>query len=178
MEALLYRWIVVSHPPTKDYLGSICYPFASFFYEIFFDLLHYLSHRALHHPRVYQYLHKVHHTYHNPSLLTTFYHHPIDVLVTNILPSLCTVWVFRIHGTHLALFFVYKTFIEVSGHSGKSLAPRSSFPQLIWLPKCAGVELYAEDHQLHHMDGSHNYGKRFSLWDKIFGTYKNGVCVM
>jgi len=70
------------------------------------------------------------------------------------------------------LFLVYKTFIEISGHSGKKLYPRGSFPQFIWLPKFFSISLFTEDHHLHHDKSNCNYSKRFSLWDKVFGTYE------
>jgi sterol desaturase/sphingolipid hydroxylase (fatty acid hydroxylase superfamily) len=73
----------------------------------------------------------------------------------------------------LNIILVYKTFIELSGHTGKKLYPSGSFAQFIWLPKMFGIQLYTEDHNLHHSKGNCNYAKRFSLWDRIFGTYKN-----
>ena len=50
------------------------------------------------------------------------------------------------------------------------MRPTSSFPQCIWLPRLFNIELYTEDHDLHHSRNNCNYSKRFSLWDKIFKT--------
>lgn len=71
----------------------------------------------------------------------------------------------------MCLMLVYKTFIEVSGHTGKQVKS-SSFPLCIWLPRIFGIELYTEQHHLHHLNSNCNYSKRFSLWDKMFGTYR------
>jgi sterol desaturase/sphingolipid hydroxylase (fatty acid hydroxylase superfamily) len=65
----------------------------------------------------------------------------------------------------------YKQYTELAGHSGKMLSPASSFPQFIWLPRLFNIQLYAEDHDLHHKVSNCNFAKRFSLWDKVFGTY-------
>ncbi len=70
------------------------------------------------------------------------------------------------------LITVYKIFIEIAGHTGKISKPTCSFPQFIWLPKMLNIELYSEDHSLHHSKINCNYSKRFSLWDKIFGTFR------
>lgn len=66
-------------------------------------------------------------------------------------------------------------FIEISGHIGKRMHPTSSFSQFIWLPKFFNIELYTEDHDLHHSHNNCNYSKRFSLWDKVFGTHKKFI---
>ena len=34
------------------------------------------------------------------------------------------------------------------------------------------MELYVEDHDLHHLKGNCNFSKRFSLWDRVFGTFE------
>jgi sterol desaturase/sphingolipid hydroxylase (fatty acid hydroxylase superfamily) len=64
----------------------------------------------------------------------------------------------------------YKTMQEIAGHSGKKLKG-SSFIPCIWLPRAFGIELYSQDHELHHKLPAWNFSKRFSLWDKVFGTF-------
>ena len=71
------------------------------------------------------------------------------------------------------LIITYKLFIEISGHIGKKIYPTSCFSQFMWLPKLLEIELYTEDHDLHHSMNNCNYSKRFSFWDKLFGTYKS-----
>eukprot|EP01134_Creolimax_fragrantissima_P007419 CFRG7419T1 len=34
-----------------------------------------------------------------------------------------------------------------------------------------GIELYVVDHNWHHVANKGNFGKRFSLWDRVFDTY-------
>jgi sterol desaturase/sphingolipid hydroxylase (fatty acid hydroxylase superfamily) len=64
----------------------------------------------------------------------------------------------------------YKTYIEIAGHCGKEINT-PSFPQFIWIPRFFDMELYTANHDLHHSSNNCNYSKRFSLWDKVFGTY-------
>lgn len=145
----------------------------SFFFEICFDFFHYFSHRTLHNKYLYKYLHKKHHTFKHPSAIITFYQHPLDLVLTNSLPTILTLSIFRLSYYQFHLITIYKTFIEISGHCGRKMYPTSSFTQCIWLPRIFGIELYTEDHDLHHSMNNCNYAKRFSLWDKVMGTYKS-----
>ena len=144
----------------------------SFLFEIIFDFFHYGAHRMLHDKSVYKYLHKKHHKFNDPIAITTFYQDPFDLLLTNSIPTVLALYMvpgisyFQFH-----MMTIYKSFIEISGHSGKILYPTTSFIQLMWLPKWLHIELSSEDHDIHHSLNNCNYAKRFSLWDKVFGTY-------
>jgi len=163
----------------------------SFCFEVVFDFFHYLTHRILHHRWVYKYFHKKHHIFQHPTSITTFYQDPIDWIMTNSIPTYLALLVTgsMISYAMFHWILVYKAFVEISGHSGKMLYPSTSFPQFKWLPKWFSMELSTEDHDLHHSlnyqlhMSSHghvhhlldhcNFGKRFSLWDKAFGTYES-----
>ena len=145
----------------------------SFYFEIIFDLFHYIFHRLLHHKYLYKYIHKTHHTFDHPTAIITFYQDPIDLLLTNSIPTVFTLAILpQISYVQFTLIMTYKVFIEISGHIGKKMYPTSCFSQCIWLPRSLEIELYTEDHDLHHTMNNCNYGKRFSLYDKLFGTYK------
>jgi sterol desaturase/sphingolipid hydroxylase (fatty acid hydroxylase superfamily) len=145
----------------------------SFVYEIIFDLFHYLVHRLEHtNSFLYKYIHKVHHTYSHPTTELTYYHHPVDLILSNIFPQCLTLILLpKISPFTYNLIIVYKIFIEISGHSGKNINS-CCFPQFIWLPKLLKIDMYTEDHDAHHKFNNCNYSKRFILWDKLFLTYK------
>jgi sterol desaturase/sphingolipid hydroxylase (fatty acid hydroxylase superfamily) len=145
----------------------------SFFFEIVFDFFHYSGHRILHHPIIYRYFHKVHHRWLHPISITTFYQDPIDLVITNAIPTILAFYMIpRITNLQFHWILMYKNFVEISGHCGRISYPTSCFPQCIWIPKILGIELYAEDHDIHHSLNNCNYSKRFSLWDKVFSTYR------
>jgi sterol desaturase/sphingolipid hydroxylase (fatty acid hydroxylase superfamily) len=175
IETITYMFIksLIIHNTLSYYDILLFIPY-SFIFELLFDFFHYWSHRILHTNKfLYVNIHKKHHKYAHPKSIITFYQDPLDLLITNSVPQIFTLLLFP----YISLFLFniilsYKSFIEISGHSGKKLYPNGSFSQFIWLPKMLGITLYTEDHNLHHSLSNCNYSKRFSLWDKVFGTYK------
>lgn len=145
----------------------------SFIYELVFDFFHYWIHRLSHENKyLYQYFHKKHHKYNNVNSYITFYQSPFDLLLSNSLPQILSVCIFPFFsGLEYELMRIYLTYEEISGHNGHKTYPTSCFSQCIWLPRWLNIELYSEDHYLHHSLNNCNYSKRFSLWDKIFNTY-------
>lgn len=145
----------------------------SFMFEIIFDFFHYMNHRLLHSKYLYKYCHKVHHKFKHPTSIISYYQDPLDLIMTNSVPTILALSLTKnISHRQFNALLIYKTFIEISGHCGKYSYPTPSFTQFIWLPKSLQIELYTEDHDLHHSSNNCNYAKRFSLWDKVFNTYK------
>jgi sterol desaturase/sphingolipid hydroxylase (fatty acid hydroxylase superfamily) len=144
----------------------------SFIFEIIFDFFHYITHRLLHSKYLYKYCHKIHHKFKHPITITSYYQDPLDLIITNSIPTILTLSLTNnISYRQFNMLLIYKTFIEISGHCGKYMYPTSSFTQFIWLPKLLQIELYTEDHDLHHSLNNCNYAKRFAIWDKVFNTY-------
>jgi len=180
IETLTYLFIkntLFNNYAIVSYYDILLFIPKSFVFEIIFDFFHYWTHRILHSNKfLYINIHKKHHKYKYPLPILTYYHEPLDLIITNSIPQFLTLIIFP----HISLFqfnviLTYKTFIEISGHSSKKLYPIGSFSQFIWLPRFLNISLYAEDHTLHHTENFCNYSKRFSLWDKVFGTYKQNI---
>jgi sterol desaturase/sphingolipid hydroxylase (fatty acid hydroxylase superfamily) len=170
---MVYLIIPENSEPNSLIILSAFIPM-SFVFEIIFDLFFYLTHRYLH--MTHSSIHKIHHEYVHLKPSITFYQDIYDILLTVTIPFLISVHLIQLayplSSFEISLLLTYKVFIEIAGHSGKISNPSSSFPQCIWLPKLLGIEMYSEDHSLHHSDTKYNFSKRFILWDKVFGTYK------
>ena len=149
----------------------------SFLFELIFDFFHYWTHRILHSNKfLYVHIHKKHHKFNYPMPILTFYHHPLDLIITNSIPQILTLCIFPSNSLfQFNLILSYKSFIEINGHSSKKIYPCGSFSQFIWLPRWLNISLYSEDHTHHHSSNFCNYSKRFSLWDKQFNTYSNSI---
>jgi sterol desaturase/sphingolipid hydroxylase (fatty acid hydroxylase superfamily) len=144
----------------------------SFCFELVFDFFHYCFHRMCHTvPYLYKHIHSHHHANSAITVYTTFEQHPLDLVLTNMLPILFTAALMAPNHHFMFLFFWYKSFLEISGHLGKE-NKGLSFPQCIWISKALGISLKSKDHNYHHIRPLKNFSKRFSLWDKVFGTFE------
>jgi len=160
-----------THPTISMSQDLILLVPVSFAYELVFDFFYYWSHRALHfNPTVYKATHKTHHSQRITTVYTTFHHSLADLLMTNTLPLVLTSLIVPVSAYTFTLIFCYKNIAEIAGHSG--IDKRTpSFVQCIWLPQFLGIELYTKNHCLHHENPRVNFSKRFSIWDKVFGTF-------
>nr|QBK92226.1 MAG: fatty acid hydroxylase family protein [Pithovirus LCPAC304] len=162
-----------------SYVVSYLYFFPLMFaFEVFFDFFHYWAHRQSHVGFFYKYFHKIHHRHRYTTGILTYYQHPLDLVLSNTIPTLLSfailMWMFgmRMDLFQFSLLSVFKSATEIGGHLGKEMEKSSSCPQFFWLPKWLGIELYPSDHGLHHTHFNYNFSKRLSLWDKTFGTYR------
>jgi sterol desaturase/sphingolipid hydroxylase (fatty acid hydroxylase superfamily) len=148
-----------------------------FLYDGVFDFFHYIAHRILHNNNLYKLYHKKHHKFNHPVAITTFYQHPMDIIISSSVPTVLTLLVIPpVSYLQFSFIIVYKNYLEIKTHSGKWYHPSDSevmrrFP---WLSKVVEVtEFGTEDHDLHHSLHNCNYAKKFSVWDKMFHTYKS-----
>lgn len=152
----------------------------SFIFELIFDLVHYWSHRLLHsNPLLYQYIHKTHHTHINITPIITYVQHPLDLVLSNVIPSIVAIKLTeQIFSIQMSLFLLmcimmYKTYIEILGHTDIKTKRTGSFVQFVWITRLLDIQLFSKHHLIHHSHVMYNFSKRFSLWDKLFGTFKN-----
>ena len=153
-------------------------------FELVFDFFHYAAHRIMHaHPQLYVWSgHKAHHANASPVPLDTYCQHPVDVVLSNALPMAAALHVLEaVGGWHfspaqLHVLLGYKTFTEVAGHVGDNAGRATCFPLCVYLPRALHIELRTRDHDWHHSSGGRaNFSKRFTLWDKLFGTFEDHV---
>lgn len=144
----------------------------SFIFELVFDLGHYTVHRLLHsYPILYKYIHKKHHEDKLINIYTTYNHTLLDYIITNNIPLIITSYIVPMTRYEQIIMKGYKSITELSGHTGKK-NKSSSFIQCIWIARLLRIELNNNDHNNHHIYTNYNYSKRFSIWDKVFNTYK------
>ena len=152
-------------------------PHRLLFFEVIFDGLFYVAHRLVHaHPLLYQYVHKLHHKHtHELRLLSSLQMTPLDVLLTHTLPVLGALYLVPIEaGIELSIAKTYLLFQEFYGHAGVVHKGRN-FGPAPWLAYALDIELRAQDHQRHHIKAGCNFSKRFSLFDRLFGTWDGGT---
>ncbi|KAI3639404.1 hypothetical protein MIR68_002934 [Amoeboaphelidium protococcarum] len=132
------------------------------FYYLLEEIMFYYGHRLLHHPRIYKYIHKVHHEYKQPIGAAAVYAHPLEHLTVSLTPvvlgPLLAHYYFAGAGGHVASFWLWSiivTFNIIHDHSGFKIPymPDSLF------------------HDYHHVAFTSNYGATGVL-DWLHGTTK------
>lgn len=131
---------------------------------IIHDTYFYWLHRWLHHPKLFQYTHVLHHKSTNPSPWAAYSFNLLEALGEGAV-LLVIVMLIPMHPTGILLFVVIAFMINVYGHLGYEVAP-------IWLRKTFLFEILNTSvyHNLHHSKFKGNYGLYFRVWDRAMGT--------
>jgi sterol desaturase/sphingolipid hydroxylase (fatty acid hydroxylase superfamily) len=134
---------------------------------ILHDFYFYCTHRLMHHPRLYRYIHKVHHTSTNPSPWTAYAFHPLEAVVEAGIITLIAVTI-PAHRSAIAFFFVFQIIYNVYGHTGYELWPKN------FHRTCIGRFINTSvAHNMHHKKFHGNYGLYTLVWDRLFGTIRD-----
>lgn len=137
----------------------------SFFIILFLDdMFFYWAHRAIHHPKLYALIHKVHHESTDPSPFTSFSFHPIEALI-EIATALILPLILPMHFGVFTAWQMFSMLNNVLGHLGYELYPKgwTKFPVLRF--KTASVH-----HNMHHQLFNGNYALYFTWWDRWMKT--------
>jgi len=141
----------------SDY-GWPYFIFSILFFIAFTDCGVYWIHRFEHHPSMYWWLHKQHHTWKVSTPFASFAFHPLDGYFQSI-PYHVFVYLFPFNSWAYLIAFVLIQMWTVSIHDG---AYFTSHP---WINSSA-------HHSVHHLEFNYNYGQYFTLWDRIGGSYR------
>ncbi|KAL4812965.1 hypothetical protein BDW67DRAFT_178322 [Aspergillus spinulosporus] len=139
-------------------LSPIVPPWREFIVDFVFallarEILFYYIHRALHHPRIYGHIHKMHHKNITPVVFAAEYAHPVEHVVANILPITLPLYLKGAHFLSIIAFINFELWEAAADHRG--------YDFLKLLP--------AKLHDLHHEKFRANYGT-IGLMDWIHGT--------
>jgi Delta7-sterol 5-desaturase len=138
---------------------------ASFFvFIVLHDAWFYWTHRLMHQPRLFHWLHRTHHLSVAPTPWTAYSFSAPEALVQALyLPVVLLV--VPAHQAVLFMWMIWMVLRNVMGHSGAELLPRS------WLAGWWGRWLTTTlHHEMHHAYGRQNYGLYFTWWDRWCGT--------
>lgn len=124
------------------------------------DFLFYWVHRLLHHPSIYQHIHKQHHRFNISIGMAASYAHPVENLLANLIPTLAGCFIMGSHIVVMWTWIVYRLAETIDGHSGY-LFDWSPFH---YIPLNAGLDR----HDFHHSKNMGCYGAPY--WDNFFGT--------
>lgn len=141
--------------------------FAGFFIILLIDdAWFYWLHRLLHHPKLYKYVHQVHHESIDVNPFTSLSFHWVEA-------ALLTLWIIPvsfilpIYAPILGLVQVWGLFDNLKGHLGYEFFPANFNKSPLQFMTTS------THHSMHHSKFNGNYGVHFRFWDKLFGTEFN-----
>ena len=167
IDVLLF--VAQSNGITKLYNQVSDYGWSYFVFSVFIMiLLHdawfYFTHRLMHHPKLYKYVHMVHHQSTDPSPFAAFSFHPLEALVEAAIYVIFA-FLFPVNIWALYVWQIIQMSLNVIGHTGYEIYPKGFNTH--WLFKWKTPSTH---HNMHHSHFSGNYGLYFTWWDKYFKT--------
>eukprot|EP01024_Parvocaulis_polyphysoides_P065963 TRINITY_DN7716_c1_g1_i2.p2 TRINITY_DN7716_c1_g1~~TRINITY_DN7716_c1_g1_i2.p2 ORF type:complete len:202 (+),score=23.83 TRINITY_DN7716_c1_g1_i2:317-922(+) len=124
-----------------------------FIYTFIEEILFFSGHIIFHRPRLYKWVHKIHHSFTAPIAVAATYAHPLENIFVNFLPLLVGPLLLGSHPLVYTFWVCFAAFNSVYTHSGYDIP---------------GLPM-ANTHDFHHMNFKENYGV-IGLMDHIWNT--------
>ncbi len=128
-----------------------------------YDTGFYICHRLIHHPSFYKQIHSIHHKYLPTTARETFRLSLSEVWIDSGI-SIIALNLIKAHPMSRSIYNIYITYLLVELHSDH---------EFDWMThKVIGMNLMGgpKYHSKHHQRIHGNYGKFFTIWDRILGT--------
>ncbi|MCL1663232.1 sterol desaturase family protein [Elizabethkingia ursingii] len=126
------------------------------------DFCMYLFHYVAHSPYIYKILHGKHHEHVSTNFLSLFVLHPFETLGFGLM-MIVLLMCYNFSPVAIVIYLTVNLIWGTIGHLNREFFPKKSDRLGIGTTKF---------HNLHHMDESKNFGFYTSVWDRLFGTYK------
>lgn len=157
-------WLVAETGITQVYFryddyGTAYFVFSIVVMAVVHDTYYYFAHRFMHHPRVFRRVHKLHHSFSNPTPFASYAFHPWEALL-EVAWFGPLVFLLPIHPAAFAIYVVLLTVLNVVSHLGYELYP----------PGVARWFITSTHHNMHHSGARGHFMLYFNVWDRMLGT--------
>lgn len=128
------------------------------------DTYFYWTHRMMHHPHLYRWLHRTHHLSTNPTPWAAYAFSPAEALIQAGIGPLI-VFTIPVHPMAFGLFMAWQIAFNVFGHCGYEI-----FPAWFMRSRVGMILNSITHHAQHHEKFRANFGLYFNVWDRLMGT--------
>jgi sterol desaturase/sphingolipid hydroxylase (fatty acid hydroxylase superfamily) len=142
---------------------SICLTLAVYSLTVY--LTHVIEHKT---PWLWR-LHRVHHLDTHLDVSTSQRHHPVE-LILNVVILVSVTIVFGLMAWVVVIFEGIEAVIDIFSHANVRL-PGSVDRVVRWV--LVTPNIHSLHHSSHQPETDSNYGTVFTLWDRLFGTYRS-----
>jgi len=132
---------------------------------ILHDTWFYWTHRAMHLPGVFAWLHAGHHKSITPTAWAMLSFRPLETVPQFAFFALL-IWLVPMHPGALFGYLILDGLVNAAGHCGHELVPRFVREN----PRFGFVNAVVH-HDLHHRRFQSNFGQYFNVWDRLMGTF-------
>jgi len=144
--------------------GETYFIFSTLFLIVIHDVYFFITHKLMHHRKIYPIVHRIHHLSSNPSPWAAFSFHPIEAFVQIAWIPVVIMFV-PVHYFSILIWSIFMMIFNVIGHLGYEIFPKR------FLDSNFGKIFYTSTfHNMHHVKNNCNYGLYFIIWDKLLNT--------
>jgi lathosterol oxidase len=144
---------------------SILYYIFSIVFMIFaHDTYFYWTHRLMHHPKIYKYVHRTHHLSTDPTPWAVFAFHPLEAFIDGGIVAI-VFFTIPVHVSAIIIFSTWFIVMNVIGHLGYEIFPRKMLQHPIFK-----YMNNPTNHNMHHQYIKCNYSLYFTFWDSLMKT--------
>lgn len=127
------------------------------------DSYFYWAHRSMHHPKLFRWMHRIHHLSRTPTPWAAYSFAPGEALVMALfMPT--ALFLIPLHGSVIFIFLTFMILRNAMGHSGVEFHHRR------WLDSPMDAMTTTTHHDMHHQKPTGNFGLYFTWWDRWMGT--------
>lgn len=147
----------------SDY-GWVYYGFTFIWMFFLHDAYFYWSHRLMHHPKIFKYVHLIHHKSTNPTPWTAYAFHPTEAVIEALIVPVIA-FTIPTHQSAIILYMLFQITYNVYGHLGYEIFPKNFNKNVFgkWVNTSVS-------HNMHHKYFVKNYGLWTTIWDRLMGT--------
>jgi Delta7-sterol 5-desaturase len=161
---LTFTWIAAKSGWSKGYFDVSRYGWgylaaSVLMLAVLHDSYYYWAHRAMHHRCLFRHVHRLHHSFTNPTPFASYAFHPLEAMI-EVAWFAPVAFLLPVHPLAVAIYVIILTLLNVVSHLGYEFYD-------------AGIARWfitSTHHNMHHTGTRGHYMLYFNLWDKWMGT--------